>query len=178
MTLQPGYRFDALVLFPAAGDYCVVNEPVPGTASVTRADQDRQLLATVSVAAGTPVSNIDTALMDTLVAAAAASAKTLALNDKLTSVIAATAANAAIAGLTTTSTENSKTATENAPLSLPFKIPAGALQNIFSQPPLPSGMDTMDFGAAQEQAASAPRVLAFLRDVEITSASTTSRPRT
>ncbi|MFW8589162.1 tyrosinase family protein [Rhizobium beringeri] len=105
---------------------------------------------------------------------AAASAKTLALNDKLTSVIAATAANAAIAGVTTTSTENSKTATENAPLSLPFKIPAGALQDIFSQPPLPSGMDTMDFGAAQEQAASAPRVLAFLRDVEITSASTTS----
>ncbi len=70
VTLQPGYRFDALVMFPTAGDYCVVNEPVPGTASVTRADQDRQLLATVSVAAGAPVSNIDTALTDTLVAAA------------------------------------------------------------------------------------------------------------
>lgn len=69
-TLQPGYRFDALVMFPAAGDYCVVNEPLPGTASVTRADQERQLLATVSVTAGTPVGNIDTALTDTLVAAA------------------------------------------------------------------------------------------------------------
>nr|WP_245425682.1 tyrosinase family protein [Rhizobium sp. H4] len=105
---------------------------------------------------------------------AAASAKTLALNDKLTSVIAATATDAAIAGVTTTSTDNSKAATENVPLSLPIKIPAGALQEIVRQPPLPSGMDTMDFGAAQEQAASAPRVLAFLRDVEITSASTTS----
>ncbi|NTG51713.1 multicopper oxidase domain-containing protein [Agrobacterium rhizogenes] len=69
-TLQPGYRFDALVVFPTAGDYCVVNEPLPSTASVTRADQDRQLLATVSVAAGSPVSNIDTALTDALVAAA------------------------------------------------------------------------------------------------------------
>ena len=25
-TLQPGYRYDALVVFPDAGDYCVVNE--------------------------------------------------------------------------------------------------------------------------------------------------------
>lgn len=105
---------------------------------------------------------------------AAASAKTLALNDKLTSVIAATTADAAIAGVTIAATENSKTATASAPLSLPIKIPAGAWQDIVSQPRLPSGMDTMDFGAAQEQAASAPRVLAFLRDVEITSASTTS----
>ncbi|MEZ2222673.1 tyrosinase family protein [Rhizobium sp. RCC_161_2] len=105
---------------------------------------------------------------------ATASAKALALDDKLSSVIAATTPDAAVAGLTTAFVENSKAATRNAPLSLPVKIPAGALQGIFSQPPLPSGMETMDFGAAQEQAASAPRVLAFLRDVEITDPKTTS----
>ncbi|NLR98035.1 monooxygenase [Rhizobium sp. P38BS-XIX] len=105
---------------------------------------------------------------------ATASAKTLALDDKLSSVIAATAPEVAVAGLTTVSADNSKAATTNAPLSLPIKLPAGALQSIVSQPPLPSGMDMMDFGAAQEQAASTPRVLAFLRDVEITDPKTTS----
>ena len=28
-TLQPGYRYDALVVFPEAGDYCVVNKSAP-----------------------------------------------------------------------------------------------------------------------------------------------------
>lgn len=105
---------------------------------------------------------------------ATASAKTLALDEKLSSVIAATASDAAIAGVTTVSTENSKAATASAPLSLPVKVPAGALEGIVSQPPLPSGMETMDFDAAREEAASAPRVLAFLRDVEISDPKTTS----
>jgi len=67
-TFQPGYRFDALVAFPEAGDYCVTNEPLPGAGNVTQADRDRQLLATVSVAPGTPYN--DTTLEETLVAAA------------------------------------------------------------------------------------------------------------
>jgi len=35
-TLQPGYRYDALVVFPQAGDYCVVNESAPPAGSVSR----------------------------------------------------------------------------------------------------------------------------------------------
>jgi len=69
-TLQPGYRFDALVIFPQQGDYCVTNEPLPGSGSVTRSDQDRQLLATVAVGAGTPTPSPAFALTEVLTAAA------------------------------------------------------------------------------------------------------------
>ncbi len=67
-TFQPGYRFDALVAFPEAGDYCVTNEPLPGAGNVTRSDRDRQLLAIVAVAPGAPYS--DATLEEMLVAAA------------------------------------------------------------------------------------------------------------
>ena len=54
-TLQPGYRYDALVVFPTAGDYCVVNEFAPPGGSVSRQATTRQLLGVVEVAPGTPV---------------------------------------------------------------------------------------------------------------------------
>ncbi|AWN45222.1 L-ascorbate oxidase [Methylobacterium terrae] len=69
-TLQPGYRNDALVIFPEAGDYCVTNEAVVSAGSVTQAARDRQLLATVAVAPGTPAPDAGAALTDALVAAA------------------------------------------------------------------------------------------------------------
>ena len=69
-TLQPGYRFDALVIFPQAGDYCVTNEPLPGSGSVSQQDQERQLLATIAVAEGAPAADADKALTDFLLAAA------------------------------------------------------------------------------------------------------------
>jgi FtsP/CotA-like multicopper oxidase with cupredoxin domain len=64
-TLQPGYRYDALVVFPEAGDYCVVNESAPGSGSVSREAVTRQLLGVVQVGAGTPVTN-STALLEDL----------------------------------------------------------------------------------------------------------------
>jgi L-ascorbate oxidase len=65
-TLQPGYRYDALVIFPEAGDYCVVNESAPPGGSVSRQASTRQLLGVVEVAPGTPVANTTGALQDLL----------------------------------------------------------------------------------------------------------------
>jgi L-ascorbate oxidase len=69
-TLQPGYRYDALVVFPDAGDYCVVNESAPPGGSVSREATTRQLLGMVEVAPGTPVTNITESLQDLLASVA------------------------------------------------------------------------------------------------------------
>jgi len=69
-TLQPGYRYDALVVFPEAGDYCVVNESAPAGGSVSRQPTTRQLLGMVEVGPGTPVTNTTGALQDLLSAVA------------------------------------------------------------------------------------------------------------
>ena len=49
-TLQPGYRWDALVAFPEEGEYCVVNATVPSGASVSGERVSPQYLGTVKVA--------------------------------------------------------------------------------------------------------------------------------
>jgi L-ascorbate oxidase len=69
-TLQPGYRSDALVVFPEAGSYCVVNAAIAAPASVTRNAVPRRLLGIVDVAPGRTVTDIRGYVMDTLVAAA------------------------------------------------------------------------------------------------------------
>jgi L-ascorbate oxidase len=69
-TLQPGYRYDALVVFPEAGDYCVVNESAPAGGSVSRQPTTRQLLGMVEVGPGTPVTNTTGMLQDLLSAVA------------------------------------------------------------------------------------------------------------
>lgn len=48
-TLQPGYRNDALVVFPKAGRYCVVDAIAPASESVGRAEEKSQLLGFVQV---------------------------------------------------------------------------------------------------------------------------------
>ncbi|OBQ15505.1 MAG: hypothetical protein AN486_23015 [Anabaena sp. AL93] len=48
-TLQPGYRNDALVVFPEAGSYCVVDALAPASESVTREEEKSQLLGFVNV---------------------------------------------------------------------------------------------------------------------------------
>jgi L-ascorbate oxidase len=53
---QPGYRWDALVVFPEAGDYCILNEVSTAGASVNQNFRPTQLLGTVHVSGGTPVS--------------------------------------------------------------------------------------------------------------------------
>jgi FtsP/CotA-like multicopper oxidase with cupredoxin domain len=50
--IQPGYRSDLLVVFPSAGDYCVVDEEAPPDQSVNGGGTGRQLL-TVVTAEGT-----------------------------------------------------------------------------------------------------------------------------
>jgi FtsP/CotA-like multicopper oxidase with cupredoxin domain len=69
-TLQPGYRYDALVVFPEPGDYCVVNESAPAGGSVSRQPTSRQLLGMVEVAPGTAVTNITATLQDLLASVA------------------------------------------------------------------------------------------------------------
>ncbi|WOJ90416.1 multicopper oxidase family protein [Methylocapsa polymorpha] len=69
-TLQPGYRYDALVVFPESGDYCVTNESAPAAGSVSRQAVSRQLLGTVEVAPGATVSNIGSYLTEALISVA------------------------------------------------------------------------------------------------------------
>lgn len=69
-VLQPGYRIDALVVFPNAGRYCVVNAAIPAPASVSRSAEPRRLLGIVDVAPGTPVTDVRSHVVNGLVAAA------------------------------------------------------------------------------------------------------------
>lgn len=69
-TLQPGYRSDALVVFPKAGPYCVIDTSAPASASVTQAAESRQLLGMVMVENGKSISDIHQYLTDKLVASA------------------------------------------------------------------------------------------------------------
>ncbi len=69
-TMQPGYREDALVVFPAAGKYCVINAAIPASASAARAAANRRLLGVVQVADGRPVPEVGAYVRRQLVAAA------------------------------------------------------------------------------------------------------------
>ncbi|MBK8208615.1 MAG: multicopper oxidase domain-containing protein [Rhodospirillales bacterium] len=69
-TMQPGYRVDALVVFPAAGKYCVINGAVPASASVSRAAVDRRLLGVVAVKGGPAVLPVAEHVRDELISAA------------------------------------------------------------------------------------------------------------
>jgi FtsP/CotA-like multicopper oxidase with cupredoxin domain len=54
LTFQPGYRWDALVVFPSAGDYCVIND-VKVAATIDRAAPSARLLGLVKVEGGKSV---------------------------------------------------------------------------------------------------------------------------
>jgi FtsP/CotA-like multicopper oxidase with cupredoxin domain len=74
-TLQPGSRADALLLFPAVGDYCVIDaSSAPGSSvagsTVNRQAEPGRLLGKVTVAGGTPVADIEAELKRQLIAAA------------------------------------------------------------------------------------------------------------
>ncbi|MDY6782082.1 MAG: multicopper oxidase family protein [Cyanobacteriota bacterium] len=71
-TLQPGYRSDALVVFPEGGEYCVVDKAASAEATVGTEAESRQLLAVVNVQAEEDVTNFETYVKDKLVAAAKA----------------------------------------------------------------------------------------------------------
>lgn len=55
-VLQPGYRSDVLVVFPEAGDYCVIDGDAKADDSVSWMPENRQLLGKVVVGAGENVS--------------------------------------------------------------------------------------------------------------------------
>lgn len=69
-TLQPGYRSDALVVFPEAGTYCVIDTSAPASGSVSQSAESRQLLGVVLAGPGTPVPDVHRYLTDKLVAVA------------------------------------------------------------------------------------------------------------
>jgi FtsP/CotA-like multicopper oxidase with cupredoxin domain len=54
-VFQPGYRWDALVVFPEAGDYCIIDGGSSPSTSVNQTLRPTQILGTVRVAGGTPV---------------------------------------------------------------------------------------------------------------------------
>jgi L-ascorbate oxidase len=65
-TFQPGYRFDALVVFPRAGSYCVIDAASKAKGSVGGVASGSRLLGMVEVARLEPVdpSRIGTYLVD------------------------------------------------------------------------------------------------------------------
>ncbi|MEY3930378.1 MAG: hypothetical protein RLZZ516_2088 [Cyanobacteriota bacterium] len=54
-VLQPGYRWDALMVFPEPGTYCIVDGDLPPSANVSGAPPSRSLLGFVEVANGSSV---------------------------------------------------------------------------------------------------------------------------
>lgn len=69
-TLQPGYRADALLVFPEPGEYCVVNESAPPAGNVNRQPPSRQYLGSVEVAPGSSASDVKGELTKALVSSA------------------------------------------------------------------------------------------------------------
>ena len=69
-VFQPGYRFDALVVFPEAGSYCVVDTASEASSSVGGLPSGSRLLGMVRVERGTAVPDLDTYVSNRLVAAA------------------------------------------------------------------------------------------------------------
>ncbi|MEO9130879.1 MAG: multicopper oxidase family protein [Sphingomonas sp.] len=67
-VFQPGYRFDALMTFPEAGRYCIIDASSPGVGSVNGDTPGPQLLGIVDVAAGRPVGDVGAYVQDALVA--------------------------------------------------------------------------------------------------------------
>ncbi|CDG82288.1 multicopper oxidase family protein [Janthinobacterium agaricidamnosum NBRC 102515 = DSM 9628] len=70
VVFQPAYRWDALVVFPQPGDYCVIND-VKVASSVDRAAPSARLLGLVEVGPGTPVRGDSVAYVKARLVAAA-----------------------------------------------------------------------------------------------------------
>ncbi|MES2055545.1 MAG: multicopper oxidase family protein [Pseudomonadota bacterium] len=67
-TFQPGYRYDALVVFPDTAGYCVIDSAAPKSGTVNALAVSRQLLGFVKVAPGTKVTgNLADYVTNTLV---------------------------------------------------------------------------------------------------------------
>jgi FtsP/CotA-like multicopper oxidase with cupredoxin domain len=62
-VFQPGYRWDALVVFPEVGDYCIIDGGSSPSTSINETLRPTQILGTVHVAGGTPVTGDLTAYL-------------------------------------------------------------------------------------------------------------------
>lgn len=69
-VLQPGYRSDVLIVFPSAGEYCVIDGPVPASASMSGVATTPRLLTRLTVKRGTPVADTTAHVTQMLTAAA------------------------------------------------------------------------------------------------------------
>lgn len=70
-ALQPGYREDLLMVFPEAGDYCVVDDQAPANANINADVKSRKLLGSVNVGVGnSPGSDLRAFVTAQLLAAA------------------------------------------------------------------------------------------------------------
>ncbi|WP_372742552.1 multicopper oxidase family protein [Neptunomonas sp.] len=65
-TWQPGYRYDALVVFPEAGEYCVVDASGPESATVNGLEVGGRLLGFVNASTGTAVTDIKSYVTEVL----------------------------------------------------------------------------------------------------------------
>jgi FtsP/CotA-like multicopper oxidase with cupredoxin domain len=70
VTFQPAYRWDALVVFPQAGDYCVIND-VQVASTIDRAAPSARLLGLVEVEPGAAVGGSASAYVQSKLVAAA-----------------------------------------------------------------------------------------------------------
>jgi FtsP/CotA-like multicopper oxidase with cupredoxin domain len=82
-TFQPGYRWDLLMVFPEAGNYCVIDAAAPPAASLDEAAPSRQLLGMVKVTAGGPVPGDLTSYLATELSNAAAANMPPAVRSKV-----------------------------------------------------------------------------------------------
>jgi FtsP/CotA-like multicopper oxidase with cupredoxin domain len=71
-VFQPGYRWDALTVFPEAGKYCLIDASSPASGSVNGDNPNPSLLGFVDVEPGADVPNLTTYVTNALVAAAEA----------------------------------------------------------------------------------------------------------
>jgi FtsP/CotA-like multicopper oxidase with cupredoxin domain len=70
-VMQPGYREDLLVIFPETGDYCVIDDAAPASATVNGLEKSRKFLGRVNVGIGQePGNDLKGFLQAQLVAAA------------------------------------------------------------------------------------------------------------
>ena len=69
-VLQPGYRSDALVVFPRAAKYCVLDAAAPASASITNEAEDRQLLGIAEVTGDAKVGDAHAHVTAALIASA------------------------------------------------------------------------------------------------------------
>lgn len=70
-VLQPGYREDLLIVFPEAGDYCVIDDQAPATATVNANLKSRKLLGRINLGVGvSPGADLKAFIQTQLLAAA------------------------------------------------------------------------------------------------------------